>query len=215
MFLSQLNLNGSRASVVRLLQSDENIHACIAASTPSSSRPLWRMDITSHGRVIYVVSDSKPDFTGFKERYGYPELDDSKSYRTAEYDRLMDGITAGQRWYFETVVNPTIKHQGKVIPLLTKEDSSDGRLTTSDWLRNKMSPAAHVDDLRLVDEGTSHIMKKAPYGSHAHMLCVFKFVRYRGILTVNDADELRHILTDGIGREKAYGCGLVTLSPYR
>lgn len=215
MFLSQLNLNGSRASVVRLLQSDENIHACIAASTPSSSRPLWRMDITSHGRVIYVVSDSKPDFTGFKERYGYPELDDSKSYRTAEYDRLMDGITAGQRWYFETVVNPTIKHQGKVIPLLTKEDSSDGRLTTSDWLRNKMSGAARIDDMLLIDEGTSYVTKRGKYGSHSRASCQFKFVRYRGILTVDNPDELRNILINGIGREKAYGCGLLTLSPYR
>ena len=98
MYLSQLHLNSSRPSIVNLLKSDENIHALVAASTPGASRPLWRMDDTSNGRVIYVVSDTMPDFTGFKERYGYPSLPDETSYRIVDYSRLLDVLDKGQEW---------------------------------------------------------------------------------------------------------------------
>lgn len=37
-------------------------------------------------------------------------------------------------------------------------------------------------------------------------------VTYEGILTVTDADALRNALVNGIGREKAYGMGLMTLA---
>ena len=37
-------------------------------------------------------------------------------------------------------------------------------------------------------------------------------VTYEGLLEVRQADALRSVLTDGIGRAKAYGCGLLTLA---
>ena len=36
-------------------------------------------------------------------------------------------------------------------------------------------------------------------------------VTYEGILKVVDEEKVRKVLTDGIGREKAYGVGLMTL----
>ncbi len=36
--------------------------------------------------------------------------------------------------------------------------------------------------------------------------------QFDGVLTVVDADRLREALTAGIGRGKAYGCGLMTLA---
>lgn len=38
-------------------------------------------------------------------------------------------------------------------------------------------------------------------------------VTYEGRLIVEDADRLREVLMSGIGRGKAYGCGLLTLAP--
>lgn len=38
-------------------------------------------------------------------------------------------------------------------------------------------------------------------------------VTYDGHLTVTDPHALRRTLTQGIGRAKAYGCGLMTLAP--
>jgi len=37
-------------------------------------------------------------------------------------------------------------------------------------------------------------------------------VTYDGLLEVTDPDALRRTLTRGLGRAKAYGCGLLTLA---
>jgi CRISPR system Cascade subunit CasE len=42
---------------------------------------------------------------------------------------------------------------------------------------------------------------------------VLQVVTYEGHLVVKDAERLRHLLLAGIGRAKAYGCGLLTLAP--
>ncbi len=40
-----------------------------------------------------------------------------------------------------------------------------------------------------------------------------KAVTYDGRLEVTDPDSLRTLLTSGLGKAKAYGCGLMTLAP--
>lgn len=37
--------------------------------------------------------------------------------------------------------------------------------------------------------------------------------RFDGSLAVTNADDLRRVLLHGLGRGKAYGCGLITLAP--
>jgi CRISPR system Cascade subunit CasE len=37
--------------------------------------------------------------------------------------------------------------------------------------------------------------------------------RFDGVLEITDVDALRHALCRGVGRGKAYGCGLLTLAP--
>ena len=36
-------------------------------------------------------------------------------------------------------------------------------------------------------------------------------VTYEGILQVNDVEKFRKVLVEGLGREKAYGLGLLTV----
>ena len=42
---------------------------------------------------------------------------------------------------------------------------------------------------------------------------VINKVMYEGILTVTDRDRFIGALTQGIGRAKAYGCGMLTIIP--
>jgi CRISPR system Cascade subunit CasE len=38
-------------------------------------------------------------------------------------------------------------------------------------------------------------------------------VTYEGRLRIDDVDKVRTVLTTGLGKAKAYGCGLMTLAP--
>ena len=47
------------------------------------------------------------------------------------------------------------------------------------------------------------------------MRCLKNLVKvvYEGILTVSDADLFKKLLTEGMGKKKAYGFGLMTVIP--
>lgn len=53
---------------------------------------------------------------------------------------------------------------------------------------------------------------RAPGGQRGRNVHIHS-VTYEGQLHVTDPDALRHTLTQGIGRAKGYGCGLLTLAP--
>ena len=40
-------------------------------------------------------------------------------------------------------------------------------------------------------------------------------VVFEGVLTVRNLEHFKHALVSGIGRAKAYGCGLLTIAHYR
>ena len=52
-------------------------------------------------------------------------------------------------------------------------------------------------------------------GADSRRRVSLRVVTYEGVLEVVDPDLLRMTLVEGIGRAKAYGCGLMTLSPVR
>lgn len=102
-----------------------------------------------------------------------------------------------------------MKKQGKVVPLATQTvDDSVSGLNANQWLHNKFRGAASIDDgsLLLKEESSSYVKK------HSGVVRSKK-VRYQGVLHIEDVSMMKDILIRGIGREKAYGCGLVTLAP--
>jgi CRISPR system Cascade subunit CasE len=41
----------------------------------------------------------------------------------------------------------------------------------------------------------------------------FTMVVFEGVIEITDAESFRSTLVQGIGREKAFGCGLLTIAP--
>jgi CRISPR system Cascade subunit CasE len=202
MFLSELKVNETRLASIRLLQSDERIHAVVMKSG-CGERPLWRLDDRYAGKVLYVFSRERPDFTGFVEQYGWPMKSYEETVRTVDFSSLAGRLHNGQKWYFQTTVNPTVRVRpsGKVVPLI--KDAAD------DWLVRKLESYANVVDgsLKLVNSHNSVFFKDG------RKVTVRKSV-YRGIIKLVDADGFLDCIASGIGRDKAYGCGLLTLAPY-
>lgn len=232
MYFSRVQLNPHRRETKKLLASPRAMHGAIEASFPPSlseselPRSLWRVDEDRHDTRLYVVSTREPQMTHIVEQAGW----DSSPAETTDYGRFLDGLTIGQRYAFRVTVNPVKREflageRGKLLPHLTE----DQQLT---WFLERAGRWGFTP-LPLRDENTSSVSLDLGPGGLA--LRVSKrldrsFGRYDGgrrrtvtqrqvtidgKLEVTNAKSLKQYLVSGMGRGKAYGCGLMTLARER
>ncbi|WP_166354229.1 type I-E CRISPR-associated protein Cas6/Cse3/CasE [Phytoactinopolyspora limicola] len=217
MFLTRMPINPARRGARRLMASPQAMHAAVLSGfaddpNPSVGRVLWRLDTYAQRRVsLFVASPDKPDFTHIIEQAGWPT---TQTWETRSYEPLLDSLKPGQRWQFRLTANPV--HSGR------REDWADtkplGHVTVKQqetWLLDRadrwgfqVRPSLVGDDepdLAVVDRSVRRFDRKGAQVTLA-------VATFQGQLEVRDADALRHTLTHGVGRAKAYGCGLLTLA---
>ena len=215
MYLTRFRLNSAREGTRRLLMSPQRMHAAVMSSYPPNVdvRPLWRLDRSSrHELTLYVVASERPDLTHLVEQAGWPT---SATWETTTYDEFLGRLAEGQVWRFRLTANPVHRLpqgpglRGKVIPLVKISQQED-------WLRRKStgwgftlagSPNGVLVTARAQDDFT----RTSPGGGPRERVTITR-TRFDGVLTVTDPDPLRDALARGMGRAKAYGCGLMTLA---
>lgn len=216
MYLSRIELNTRRKDTMVALASPERLHAAVESSFPSSAdkkfRNLWRIDQLGDTLYLLVLSDGKPDFTHIVEQFGWPGAE--QKWETRNYAPLLDSIGVGQKWQFRLRANPV--HSVK------QNSNSQDQETTK---RGKVY--AHVT----VQQQEQWLLERAAkYGFSLQegSFCVVqkevkKFRRqgnpvtlgiatFEGVLQVEDVTLFLRTLICGIGRAKAYGCGLLTIA---
>ena len=129
---------------------------------------------------------------------------------------IPDSFFANSTFRFSLLANPTKKisstdkegnktKNGKRVPIVKREELVD-------WLKRKGDSGGFSFDeprLQTVPKGKEIFHKK---GSSRGTLNAFEFV---GELQVNDANLFRATLSKGIGSAKAFGFGLMLLSPVK
>src|SRR5690606_2525724 len=210
---------------------------------PDAPRVLWRLDQRARAEVLlYVVSPDRPDLTRLVERAGWPAAatPDNPGWQSRPYAPLLDRLAAGDTWAFRLTANPvhTIRRKEgeprKLTAHLTPVHQMGWLLDDERQKRHGFRVCEKPADRRLLPEGTTH--GKRPHPGDRYELAVLdarslSFDRTRdpggrrgkpvtvvtatfeGRLEVTDPDALRRALTQGIGRARAYGCGLLTLAP--
>ena len=213
MFLSRVEINPYRRDTASVLSDPQRIHAAVMASFPALSpgsdtdRVLWRVDRLDPSTYIIVQSSRRPNFGHIVEQFGWPES--GQKWDTLEYDDFLSKIKAGQCWRFRIVANPVrseSRHdgtRGKIRPCLSVEDQLM-------WLSSRSEKLGFT----LASEGTGFTVVSRENLSFKHGNSRISLVRasYEGVLEVTDPDAFRSALISGIGRGKAYGCGLLTLA---
>ncbi|MFR9879466.1 type I-E CRISPR-associated protein Cas6/Cse3/CasE [Corynebacterium striatum] len=214
--LTKLYLNPLKRDAAKLLANPQAMHAAVRGAFPpdideSQSRVLWRVDHREHEHVLYIVGPEKPDAQHIVEQAGWG----TRPAQSADYSRFLEQIVNGQKWAFELVGNPvesiTIpgKSRGKVVPHVTAAQQCE-------WLLKKSMAAGFsiaVDEneepmLSVVERNNLRFSKRD--GAKRVSL---RTARFRGQLVVTNAKALNKSLQQGIGRARAYGCGLLTLAP--
>ena len=218
MFLSRIAINRQLRKSRQALAFPQMMHAAVLGSFPpifedenerERARVLWRIDTESMRTWLYVLSEIKPDFQHIVEQFGW--RDSEQSCKTKEYDSFLNRLQVGQRWHFRLHANPVRTVAGKRVPLTLVQQKL--------WMREQAKRCGFslaYSDIGVEEHDTFEVayrstigFKKLPGDKEQVTLSVATF---EGLLIVEDADKLRLALRAGIGKAKAYGCGLLTLA---
>ncbi len=215
MYLSRVELNVRRRETQKALVFLQLMHAAIEQSfTEHGSRNLWRIDWFENACNLLVLSENQPDFSQIVERYGYGK--DGGEWETKNYSLLLDRLKEGQTWQFRLRANPTrssfkeknaVKDRGKVFAHVTPAQQKQ-------WLIEKANPRGFSLAEETFDVVHTQWDKFSKTGKNKGKVTI-RTATFEGLLTVADSELFRGALLKGIGRAKAYGCGLLTIANCR
>ncbi|MFM9413565.1 type I-E CRISPR-associated protein Cas6/Cse3/CasE [Peptococcus simiae] len=209
MYLSRVEIDLNNRQKMRDLTHLGAYHNWVEESFPAEmasgdrSRKLWRVDTLNDRQYLLLVSQTAPDLQAL-EKYGLPGTAETKSY-----DDFLASLKAGQRARFRVTLNPVMSKsnraqgRGRVMPHVTADQQAAFLLARAE----KNGFNLEQDAFTIVERGYGLLRKK-----HERPLRLIKTV-YEGVLTITDADQFRQTLTEGFGKKKAYGFGMMTIIP--
>ena len=218
MFLTKFAMNPNLRGSIRLASSPQRMHATVLSAFPPDKaeapegRVLWRLDTPSrHEWNLYIVSPARPSMEQLQSECGWSQ---EPSWQTAAYDPFLDRLRVGQRWVFRLTANPVRSlagdpgRRGKVTPHVTVAQQQE-------WLIERAQRLGFALDGGLLEQLMVTQRERDTFGrgpSRNRMTATISRAQFDGVLTVADPELLRTALTKGVGRAKAYGCGLMTLA---
>lgn len=211
MYMSRILLDLSNRETLRALAFPNLFHGAAEDSfTIQNQRHLWRVDHLGDNCYLLLVSQELPDLQHISAQFGFSNQADA--FQSKDYTPFLNRLEGGQRWQFRLQANPVRSSakdalqdapRGKIHAHVTQEQQRQWLLDRQERYGFMLEPAGfdvvHTQ-WRRFKKGLGQTV-------------TLKTAAFEGILTVKDADLLRKSLTQGIGRAKAYGCGLLTLIP--
>lgn len=164
-------------------------------------RHLWRIDDFKGKSYLLLLSSDRPDEEELL-RYG---VDGTVMVRN--YDEFMDKLNVGQIMMFKLTANPIHCKDGKVYPHVTVEQQSKWLLDRAKGLGFDILESDGIPSFSVINREWQVLKRK---GGRSVKLSK---VTYQGYLKIVDLDLFRSALLKGVGREKAFGMGLMTVIP--
>lgn len=207
MYLTRIALDTKRRETMRVLSSPGILHGAVERCFDGArERTLWRTDILHDATYLLLLSAKRPNCARIIEQFGLP----GGAEETKDYESLLSRIQNGQRWRFRLRANP-------VRSLAQKGDTERGRVSAhvtqeqqKKWLLERAEKNGFALDAAEFDITHTRWEIFQKY-EHAQQKVTLRTATFEGILTVTDATAFKKALTGGIGRAKAYGCGLMTV----
>ncbi|WP_182353696.1 type I-E CRISPR-associated protein Cas6/Cse3/CasE [Flaviflexus huanghaiensis] len=223
MYLSRLAINPRRREARKLLANPRAMHAAVESSFPprehdaDPDRVLWRVDETTDRVTLYVVSPTEPDMTHLVEAAGW----ETAPGESLQYSRFLKKVEDGQRFQFRVTVNPVKRlfvpgNRGKLVPHVTEDQQLAWFYSREERWGFHVPLRPSESDEGAGDERLARVVKRLDRSfskpeSNSRRTVTQRHVTIVGELGVTDATAFRNALVGGLGRGKAYGCGLMTL----
>jgi CRISPR system Cascade subunit CasE len=218
-FLTKLTINVRSREFRRDFADVNDLHRTIMSAYPDISEDtparqahgvLWRMEPGSTGYHALVQSHTAPDWTRLPSGYTTTPAE------VRSLQPVLDAVAPGRKLTFRLLANATrdirpIELRGK--SRRVAHHKPDDQV---DWLISKGEQHGFViptaRDGR-PDVAPSPVPRMA--GRKNTDTITIDAVRFDGHLVITDTTAFTHALVTGVGRAKAYGCGLLTLAPPR
>lgn len=223
MYLSRVEVDSRNRQKIKGLTHLGAYHNWVEQSFPTEiaqkerRRHLWRLDNLGGKQYLLVLSEEKPDIQKLMT-YGVTGTAMIKSY-----DSFLDKLQTGQIMQFRLTANPSRKisrpgqKQGRVVPHITVDQQRN-------WLIERAAASGfELVQQEVVDEPEAPVSRAFdivardwPVLHHKQERSVrLSRVTFEGLLRVTDVEAFKTTLTQGLGREKAFGMGLMTVIPER
>ncbi len=175
-----------------------------SAFSGERQHPLWRIDTLGGKTCLLILSEAQPELSSAQQQFGLPE----EPPMTKDYSALLNRTANGSIWQFRLTANPTYSKpnpngRGTVCAHITPQNQLK-------WLLCQ----AEKHGFSLIGDSAQFSQSKWYQfykGTDGNRKITLLSVTFDGILQITDEMKFREMLVKGIGREKAYGMGLMTL----
>lgn len=207
MYLTRIALDDRRRETMQALASPGILHGAVGRCFGEEREScLWRIDRLHEVTHLLILSRDAPDCTAIAAQFGSP--DDTGC--TKAYDGFLSQIREGQCLRFRLRANPVRSvsqgsgnGRGKVCAHVTQAQQKQWLMERAEKHGFSLSEDAFdVTDTR---------WENFPKHAGEKRTVTLRTAAFEGVLTVTDAELFKKTLTGGIGRAKAYGCGLLTV----
>lgn len=195
MFITKIKLNLNNHLLFKHLTTLDDYHAYLQASFPAENllnirnRSLWRLETQNKEPDILLVSKVEPD-TQVLAKY-------ATTVEIKNYDHFIDTLNTKRIYTFKLTANPTRMINNKHTACYNNKE-------TFDWLNShSIKNGFKVANVSIMGK-QDYFIKKYHFKIHA--------VTFTGFLQITDLDKFKQTLVTGLGREKAYGMGLLMVA---
>ncbi|MGR7952236.1 type I-E CRISPR-associated protein Cas6/Cse3/CasE [Finegoldia sp. P2-F-LR] len=221
MYLSRVEIDFDNRMKTRKLTHLGAYHDWVERSFPEDfelgnrTRKLWRIDRLNDKYYLLIVSENKPVIVSEDnpEKEGLERYGVSGTGQVKDYDKFLNSIKTGGKMRFRVKLN-TVKSdsqegkkaglkRGRLFPIVNQEELVSFLIDRSE----KNGFKVEEDDFVVVEKGFEKLQKKNMKPLDLAM------ATYEGNLVVTDEEKFINTLTEGIGKKKAYGFGMMTVIP--
>lgn len=207
MYLIRIRLNKRKKDARAVLKNRNVAHGIIErAFDDYGSRKLWRLDHLNGNDYLLIVSETKPLKEHLMQHFGCENAKE-EDYICKDYDLVLNRIVENSQWRFHTDVVPSIcnKSNGKLRHIV---DADSAETKRCEWIMQKgKTHGFNVDSITCSKPSVAHAFRSNTSSSINLYMTTFD-----GVLTVTDVDKFTHLLTHGLGHQKIFGLGMMTLA---
>lgn len=208
MYFSRIRTQSGSGTKIGQLRNLEDIHHLVWKFFPGVTRGerpfLYRYELEQGRPSFYVVSESVPE---------------AQPGWSVEHKPYAPQLSAGDRLYFSTRVNPIVSVEGKrhdAVAYYKTQNPDWQQLPPQElkhrvlvgWLERRAEANGYSLDPKQVrvHDYELHDFQKGR-GKRGHNIRL-SIATLEGSLTVTDSAAFTRLLTTGLGHAKAYGCGM-------